>query len=82
MLAFITLDTTCQDAAELRRQGRRRFFVDPLFSPLAQLGTHAIVTNNNFFDNFDAAMQIEPNGLLAADPTRPLSRATRSSATT
>jgi hypothetical protein len=36
------------------------------------LGTHAYITNNNFFDNLDAAMQIEPNGLLAADPLRPL----------
>ena len=31
-------------------------------------GTHAYITNNNFYDNFDAAMQIEPNGLLAGDP--------------
>src|SRR5262249_30258823 len=30
------------------------------------------ITNNNFIDNFDAAMQIEPNGLLAADPLTPL----------
>ena len=45
-------------------------------------GTHAYITNNDFFDNFDAAMQIEPNGLLAGDPLRPLSRATRSSAAT
>ncbi|OJW22580.1 MAG: hypothetical protein BGO49_00940 [Planctomycetales bacterium 71-10] len=36
------------------------------------LGTRAYVTNNNFYDNFDAAMQIEPDGLLAGDPLRPL----------
>ena len=36
------------------------------------LGTHVYITNNNFFHNFDAAMQIEPNGLLAGDPLTPL----------
>ena len=36
------------------------------------LGSHVYITNNNFFDNFDAAMQIEPNGLLAGDPLDPL----------
>jgi len=36
------------------------------------LGTHAYITNNNFFDNFDTALQIEPNGLLAGDPLTPL----------
>ncbi len=36
------------------------------------LGTHAYITNNNFIDNFDSAMQIEPDGLLAGDPLRPL----------
>lgn len=35
-------------------------------------GTPVYVTNNNFFTNFDAAMQIEPDGLLAGDPLRPL----------
>ncbi len=35
-------------------------------------GTHAYITNNNFYNNFDAAMQIEPNGLLAGDPLTPL----------
>ena len=35
------------------------------------LGTHAYITNNNFFNNFDAAMQIEPNGLLAGNPLTP-----------
>ena len=36
------------------------------------LGSHVYITNNNFYNNFDAAMQIEPNGLLAGDPLRPL----------
>jgi hypothetical protein len=35
-------------------------------------GTHAYITNNNFYHNFDTAMQIEPDGLLAGDPVRPL----------
>ena len=35
-------------------------------------GTHVYITNNDFFDNLDAAMQIEPNGLLAGDPLHPL----------
>ena len=35
-------------------------------------GTHAYITNNNFYNNFDAAMQIEPNGLLAGNPLTPL----------
>ena len=35
-------------------------------------GTHVYITNNNFYHNFDAAMQIEPNGLLAGDPLHPL----------
>ena len=48
-----------------------------------RLGTHAYITNNNFFDNFDAAMQIEPNGLLAGDPLTPLAVGpSRSSAAT
>ena len=38
----------------------------------ADLGTHVYITNNNFFNNFDAAMQIEPNGLLAGNPLTPL----------
>jgi hypothetical protein len=46
------------------------FPLPPTWDPTA--GTHAYITNNNFFDNFDAAMQIEPNGLLAADPLDPL----------
>ena len=40
------------------------------FNP--DLGSHVYITNNNFFHNFDAAMQIEPNGLLAGNPLTPL----------
>ena len=36
------------------------------------LGSHVYITNNDFNNNFDAAMQIDPNGLLAGDPLRPL----------
>jgi hypothetical protein len=36
------------------------------------LGTRVYVTNNNFLDDQGAAMGIEPDGLLAADPLRPL----------
>ncbi len=36
------------------------------------LGTHVYVTNNNFYNNFGAAMQIEPNGLMAGNPLTPL----------
>ncbi len=35
-------------------------------------GTFVYITNNNFYNNFDAAMQIEPNGLLAGNPLTPL----------
>ena len=35
-------------------------------------GTDAYITNNNFYNNFDSAMQIEPNGLLAGNPLTPL----------
>ncbi len=49
---------------------------DSLFplSPTAsdELGTKVYFTNNNLLHNFDAAMQIEPDGLLAGDPLRPL----------
>ncbi len=38
----------------------------------AGAGTYAYITNNNFYHNFDAAMQIEPNGLMAGDPLTPL----------
>ncbi len=40
--------------------------------PFEDLGSKVYITNNNFFDNFDAAMQIEPNGLLAGNPLTPL----------
>jgi hypothetical protein len=56
VLAFITDQTT--------------FSFSPDWDPT--LGTHAYITNNNFYNNFDAAMQIEPNGLLAGDPLTPL----------
>jgi large repetitive protein len=36
------------------------------------LGSKVYITNNNFFGNFDSAMQIEPNGLMAGDPLSPL----------
>ncbi len=42
------------------------------FTAFDTLGTHVYITNNNFFDNFDSAMQIEPNGLMAGDPLHPL----------
>ena len=35
-------------------------------------GTTAYVTNNTFLDNLQAAISIDPNGLLATDPLRPL----------
>uniref|UniRef100_UPI00301CE5A3 right-handed parallel beta-helix repeat-containing protein n=1 Tax=Paludisphaera sp. TaxID=2017432 RepID=UPI00301CE5A3 len=35
-------------------------------------GSRVYVTNNDFHDNFDAAIQVEPDGLLAGDPLRPL----------
>ena len=35
-------------------------------------GTRAVVTNNDFFDNLEAPVSVTPNGLLAADPLRPL----------
>ena len=75
VLAFITTQTllsTPLNSSTSSGGGGRFGFTDPLFNPLAQLGTHAIITNNNFFANLDTPMQIEPNGLLAADPTRPL----------
>ncbi len=53
------------------------FLTEPFLFPLPptatpDLGTHVYITNNNFYHNFDAAMQIEPNGLLAGDPLHPL----------
>ena len=35
-------------------------------------GTKAYVTNSNFFDNLQAPISVDPNGLLATDPLRPL----------
>ncbi len=37
-----------------------------------QAGAYVMVTNNNFTDNFDAAIQIDPDSMLSADPTTPL----------
>jgi large repetitive protein len=56
VLAFITEDTE---------------FPLP-FNALTDLGTRVYITNNNLIDNFDAAMQIEPNGLMAGNPLTPL----------
>jgi hypothetical protein len=75
VLAFITEQTllsTPLNSGTGGGGGGGRFTRGGLFSTLAQLGTHVIVTNNNFFANLDTPMQIEPNGLLAADPLRPL----------
>jgi hypothetical protein len=36
------------------------------------LGTRAYITNNNFLGNLDSAVAIDANGLLQADPLRPL----------
>lgn len=38
-----------------------------------QFGSRVYITNNNFYNNFDAAMQVEPDGLMAGNPTRPQS---------
>ncbi|MGP0067921.1 MAG: hypothetical protein ACLQGP_30550, partial [Isosphaeraceae bacterium] len=56
VLAFITLQTD--------------FSLPP--TALTNLGTHVYITNDNFYNNFDAAMQIEPNGLMAGNPLTPL----------
>jgi hypothetical protein len=75
VLAFITQNTrfaTPLNSTTTGGGGRFRGGAGSLFDPLAQLGTHAIITNNNFYGNVDTPMQIEPNGLLAADPLRPL----------
>jgi large repetitive protein len=50
--------------------GDSAFGVSDPFNPA--FGSRAFVTNNDFFDNQQAAMSVEPNGLLAADPLRPL----------
>ena len=57
VLAFITDQTT---------------FPLPPTATSMTLGSHVYITNNNFFDNFDSAMQIEPNGLMAGNPLDPL----------
>ncbi len=44
-------------------------FGQPVVTPL---GTRAFITNNTFIGNSQAAMSIDPDGLLAADPLRPL----------
>ena len=56
VLAFITEDTD---------------FITP-DTAFFDLGTHVYITNNNFFNNLNAAMQIEPNGLMAGDQLTPL----------
>jgi large repetitive protein len=56
VLAFITDDTTFPES--------------PTFDP--EDGSHIYITNNNFYYNFDAAMQIEPNGLMAGNALTPL----------
>jgi len=41
--------------------------------PVGGTGTHAMITNNNFFDNRNAAIDVaEPDGLLAGAPLTPL----------
>lgn len=62
VLAFITNDTPLVTPRGFTADG----------TPVTELGTHVMVTNNDFFDNLDAAMQIEPNGLMAGDAIRPL----------
>ncbi|SIO62070.1 Subtilase family protein [Singulisphaera sp. GP187] len=62
VLAFITSDTPLNIRGGLTAGGKL----------VSELGTHVMVTNNDFFDNLDTAMQIEPNGLMAGDAIRPL----------
>ncbi len=47
-------------------------FTSAIFVGNQQVGARVSITNNDFFDNFDAPIVIEPDGLLAADPLRPL----------
>jgi len=65
VLAFITSDTPL--STPLNSGG-----FNPGGVRLDELGTKVMVTNNDFYDNLDTPMQIEPNGLLAGDPLRPL----------
>ena len=41
-------------------------------SGISSFGTYASVTNNDFFTNVDAAIAVNPNGLYAGDPSKPL----------
>ncbi len=72
-----TLDGTITQRAVLNfqdSQGIFTSFFDPV-NPDALIGgtgTHVMVTNNNFYDNTDTPIGIDPDGLLAADPLRPL----------
>ncbi len=45
-------------------------FGQPIFGQ--PLGFRTYITNNNFYDNKEAPISAEANGLLAADPLRPL----------
>jgi hypothetical protein len=47
-------------------------FVGATGSGSVGTGTHVSITNNNFISNADVPIDITPNGLLAADPQRPL----------
>ncbi|WP_406696071.1 S8 family serine peptidase [Singulisphaera sp. Ch08] len=62
VLSFITSDTPLRIRGGFAPDG----------TPVDELGTHVMVTNNDFFDNLDTPMQIEPNGLMAGDAIRPL----------
>lgn len=62
VLSFITDDTVMRTRGGVTADG----------TPVDELGTHVMVTNNDFFDNLDAPMQIEPNGLMAGDALKPL----------
>jgi large repetitive protein len=42
------------------------------FGTFNLVGTRAFITDNNFDYNYDTPMQIEPDGLMAGDPDRPL----------
>ena len=39
---------------------------------LTGTGANVVITNNDFLDNLDAPIRIQPNGLRATDPLRPL----------
>ena len=39
----------------------------------SSVGSHVMITNNNFYDNADAGIYIDPNGLAATNPLNPLS---------